>query len=222
VKRILVSWSSGKDSAWMLAQLQRSPEYEIAGLLTSFNSQNNRVAMHAVRHELVELQAKSAGLSLWSVPLPVPCSNDDYERLMGETFREAVEKGIGAVAFGDLFLKDIRDYRERQFTDFPLQPVFPIWCAAENTAQLATSMVASGMKAIVTCVDPRQLPPEFLGREYDDAFVNDLPSSVDPCGENGEFHTFCYAGPHLQQPISVSRGETVERDGFHFMDLLPA
>lgn len=218
---VLVSWSSGKDSSWMLHQLQQTEGIQLAGLLTTVNSDNNRVAMHGVRHALVEEQAVLAGLELWSVPLPFPCSNFAYEEKMGRIYMYAAEQGVDVVAFGDLFLADIRKYREHQLRPLSLKPSFPIWLENGTTHQLAQSMIQSGFRTIITCVDSRQLAPEFLGREFDEQFLRDLPESVDPCGENGEFHTFCYAGPHFEGQVSFRKGETVERDGFYFLDLIP-
>ncbi|WP_013630120.1 Dph6-related ATP pyrophosphatase [Rubinisphaera brasiliensis] len=217
---VLVSWSSGKDSSWMLHQLQQSEGIQLAGLLTTVNSDNNRVAMHGVRHALVEEQAALAELELWSVPLPFPCSNSAYEETMGRIFVNAAEQDIDVIAFGDLYLADIRKYRERQLRPLPIKPIFPIWLENGSTQQLAQSMIQSGFRTILTCVDSRQLSPEFLGREFDEQFLRDLPASVDPCGENGEFHTFCYAGPHFDGQVNFRTGETVERDGFYFLDLV--
>ncbi|PYV91465.1 MAG: ATP-binding protein [Acidobacteria bacterium] len=217
MKRILLSWSSGKDSAWSLHLLRRHAEYEIAGLLTTFNQAANRVAMHAVRRELVEAQADAAGVPLWAVDLPWPCSNADYERIMKAQCEAAVAAGIEAVAFGDLFLTDIRAYREKQLESTALNPVFPVW--GLPTRELATSMIQAGVRARLTCVDPRQLAPEFAGREFDQQLLADLPSGVDHCGENGEFHTFVYAGPIFDREIPVESGEIVTRDGFVFADI---
>ena len=217
MKRILLSWSSGKDSAWSLHLLRRHAEYEIAGLLTTFNQAANRVAMHAVRRELVEAQADAAGVPLWAVDLPWPCSSADYERIMKAQCEAAVAAGIEAVAFGDLFLTDIRAYREKQLESTALNPVFPVW--GLPTRELATSMIQAGVRARLTCVDPRQLAPEFAGREFDQQLLADLPSGVDHCGENGEFHTFVYAGPMFDRAIPVESGEIVTRDGFVFADI---
>lgn len=218
MKRVLVSWSSGKDSAWMLHLLRQSGA-DIAGLLTTLNQEFDRVAMHAVRRSLLEAQARSAGLPLWDVPLPWPCSNQQYEEILGGVCRRAVEAGIQAIAFGDLFLADIRQYRERQLQGTGLEPIFPLWQIP--TADLAREMIGNGLKARITCVDPKALPPDFAGREFDLKLLADLPAAVDPCGENGEFHTFAYDGPMFREPIPVVNGETVERDGFLFTDLLP-
>lgn len=222
MKRVLLSWSSGKDSAWTLHTLRQRDDVEVVGLLTTFNDAFDRVAMHAVRRALAEAQARAASLPLWSVPLPWPCSNEQYAALMSEVMGRALREGVTHVAFGDLFLEDVRDYRIRQMKGTGIEPLFPIWSSAEETPGLARRMQAAGLKAIITCVDPKQLDAAFVGREFDPALLSDLPPSADPCGEKGEFHTFCYAGPMFAAPISVKAGEKVERDGFQFMDLLPA
>ena len=173
--------------------------------------------MHAVRRELLELQAESVGVPLWAVPLPWPCSNEEYERRMRDLCTRAIQEGVEAMAFGDLFLADIRAYREKQLAGTGLEPLFPVWQIP--TGQLAREMVASGLKAKITCIDPRILPVEFAGRDFDFEFLADLPSGIDPCGENGEFHSFVYDGPGFRHAINVSVGEIVERDGFVFADL---
>ena len=217
MKRVALSWSSGKDSAWSLHLLRQDPEIEVVALITTFNEAFDRVAMHAVRRELVELQAKSTGVPLWKVPLPWPCSNEEYEARMRAVCARAIGEGVRAIAFGDLFLADIRAYRERQLAGTGLDPLFPVWKIP--TGDLALEMIAAGVRARVSCVDPKKLPPEFAGREFNAAFLSDLPTGVDPCGENGEFHTFVYAGPMFRSPIPVELGEIVERDGFFFADL---
>jgi uncharacterized protein (TIGR00290 family) len=217
MKRTLLSWSSGKDSAWSLHLLQQQNEYEIVGLLTTFNQVANRVAMHAVRRSLVEAQAKAAGIPLWGVDLPQPCSNADYEHIMKETCETAVQSGLDHIAFGDLFLADIRAYREKQLENSGLQPIFPVW--GMPTPELAHSMIKSGLRAKLTCVDPNRLAPGFVGREFDEQLLSEFPPDIDPCGENGEFHTFVYAGPMFGHSLSVEVGEIVSRDGFVFADL---
>ena len=217
MKRTLLSWSSGKDSAWSLYTLRQENEHEVVGLLTTFNQAANRVAMHAVRRSLVEAQAKAAGIPLLGVDLPQACSNADYERIMRETCKAAVQSGIEYIAFGDLFLADIRAYREKQLENSGLQPIFPVW--GMPTPELAWSMIKSGVRAKLTCVDPKRLAPEFVGREFDEQLLSDLPPKIDPCGENGEFHTFAYAGPMFGHNLSVEVGEIVSRDGFVFADL---
>ncbi len=218
MKRILLSWSSGKDSAWALHLLRENPDYEVAGLLTTFNQAANRVAMHAVRRNLVEAQASAAGLPLWAVPLPWPCNNEQYESIMAATCAKAVAEGIEGVAFGDLFLEDVRAYRERQLTGTGLEPIFPVW--GLPTRALAEEMIASGLRAKLTCVDTEKLDVSFVGREFNSALLSALPPEVDPCGENGEFHSFVYAGPMLSCPIPISLGETLVRERFAFADLI--
>jgi uncharacterized protein (TIGR00290 family) len=220
MSRILLSWSSGKDSAWSLYVLRQQGEYEVAGLLTTFNGEADRVAMHAVRRELVEWQASAADLPLWDVPLPWPCSNEQYELLMAETCTRAVVADIEGIAFGDLFLEDVRTYREKQMRNTGLQAIFPLW--GQPTRDLAKLMIASGMRAKLTCVDTQKLDASFVGREFDDDLLAALPDGVDPCGENGEFHSFVYAGPMLNVDIQVSVGESVTHDQFVFADLNPA
>lgn len=220
-KRVVISWSGGKDSAWTLHVLRRQPHlYTVIGLLTTVNQRFNRIAMHGVRRELLDMQAAAAGLPLWVVPLPAPCLNEDYERRMLNAFHFLRSLGVDAVAFGDLYLQDIRAYREKHLGNCGLELLFPLWNIP--THQLAHEMLESGLKARVTCVDPRALPPEYAGRDYDGKLLSDLPASADPCAENGEFHTFVYSGPMLRSPIDIVPGETVERDGFIFTDLLPA
>ena len=217
MKPTLLSWSSGKDSAWSLHVLRQQSEYEVAGLLTTFNREANRVAMHGVRRALVAAQAQAAGVPLWDIDLPSPCSNADYERIMSEVCKSAVQTGIEYIAFGDLFLSGIRDYREKQLKDSGLKPVFPVW--GMPTRELARTMIAAGMRAKLSCVDSKILSPDFAGREFDDQLLADLPSEVDPCGENGEFHTFVYAGPMFQRDLPAEVGEIVHRDQFVFADL---
>ncbi|MDX1404193.1 MAG: hypothetical protein R3192_06635 [Woeseiaceae bacterium] len=220
-KRVLLSWSSGKDSAWTLHELRERPEFEVVGMLTTFNETADRVAMHAVRRQLAEMQAASAGLPLIAVQLPWPCPNDVYERAIGRALDDASDTlNIETVAFGDLYLEDVRQYREQQMASLDITPIFPIWHLP--TDELAVRMIDAGLRAIVTCVDPRQCPHEFCGRKFDHEFLRDLPDHVDPCGENGEFHTFAYAGPMFSEAIGVTLGDIVERDGFVFADLLPA
>ncbi len=218
MKRILLSWSSGKDSAWSLHVLRQRGEYEVAGLLTTFNEAADRVAMHAVRRELVELQAAAAGLPLWALPLPWPCSNERYESLMAQTCAKAVSEGIEGVAFGDLFLEDVRAYREKQLAGTGLEPIFPVW--GLPTRPLAEEMMAAGVRAKLTCVDTAKLEQSFVGREFDRSLLSALPEGVDPCGERGEFHSFVYAGPMLNANLAVSVGVTVVRDNFAFADLI--
>jgi uncharacterized protein (TIGR00290 family) len=220
-KRVVISWSGGKDSAWTLHVLRAQPsEYCVVGLLTSINQRFNRVAMHGVRRELLEMQAASAKLPLWVVPLPSPCSNEHYERRMLNAFHFLKGLGVDAIAFGDLYLQDIRAYREKQLGHCGLELLFPLWDTP--TRQLAKEMLAAGVKARLTCVDPRVIPADWVGRDYDDKLLAELPASADPCAENGEFHTFVYSGPMFKSPIEIVAGETVEREGFIFADLLPS
>lgn len=218
--RTLLSWSSGKDSAWSLHVLRRDPAVEVVGLLTTVNRDMDRVAMHAVRRELLQAQAAAAGLPLWEVPIPHRCTNADYEAAMAQAMGRAKDEGIGAVAFGDLFLEDIRRYREEKLSPTGLRPLFPIW--GRPTAALAREMIAGGLEARLTCVDPKQLDRRFAGRAFDEALLRELPASADPCGERGEFHTFATAGPMFSRPIPVAPGPVVDREGFVFADLLPA
>jgi uncharacterized protein (TIGR00290 family) len=220
-KKALISWSSGKDSAWALQVLRRSNEYEIVGLLTTINSNFDRVAMHGVRRELVEAQAAAAELPLWKVPLPWPCSNREYEAAMNSAYARATDAGVDVVAFGDLFLEDVRQYREDRMRGLELNPVFPLWKV--DTRQLIKDMWADGVRSRIVCLDPRKLPPSFAGRDLNQRLVDEFPPGIDPCGENGEFHTFVYDGPMFANAIPVKSGNVVTRDGFVFIDLsLPA
>lgn len=219
VRKVVLSWSSGKDSAWMLHLLRQQPSIQVVALLTTFNSEADRVAMHAVRRALVEAQAERTGIPLWAVELPWPCSNLEYEERMRGACERAKAEGITAVAFGDLFLQDVRDYRVRQLQGSGLEPLFPLWQIP--TQQLSREMIAAGVKAKITCVDPSKLAKSFAGGDYDLPLLQALPAGVDPCGENGEFHTFVYDAPVFSRPIAVRSGEVVERDGFVFADLLP-
>jgi len=218
--KALLSWSSGKDSAWALHVLRQRNEVEVVGLVTTFNQAFGRVAMHGVRRDLVQAQADAAGLPLWPIPLPWLCSNDEYESRMRGLIGKAVTAGVTAFAFGDLFLADIRAYREKQLAGTGIEPLFPIWGTVDDTPALACAMIAGGLRATLACVDPRQLSTAFAGREFDVGLLADLPPGVDPCGERGEFHTFCHAGPMFARPVRAQAGEVVERDGFVFADLL--
>jgi uncharacterized protein (TIGR00290 family) len=223
-RRILLSWSGGKDSAWALHLLRRQPQYEVAALLTTINQRFRRVAIHGTREELLDLQAAAAGLPLWKVDLPFPCSNADYESRMAQVCARAVAEGFHGIAFGDLFLEDIRAYRIARLAGTGLEPIFPVWTRdlGVTTAALAREMLAAGLRARLTCIDPRALDAWFAGRSFDAALLADLPAAVDPCGERGEFHTFACAGPMFARTISLLPGETVERDNFIYADLLPA
>ena len=214
-----ISWSSGKDSAWALHMIRQQGQLEVMGLLTTVNTAYGRVAMHAVREALLERQADALGLPLVKVPLPWPCSNEIYEQAMLGAIHRARAEGVTHTVFGDLFLEDVRRYREEKLKGTGITPVFPLW--GSDTAKLARAMVAGGVRAWVTCVNPQKLDGGFAARAFDSEFINDLPVGVDPCGENGEFHTFVSATPGFRAPISVTPGEIVQRDGFVFADLLP-
>lgn len=215
--KTLLAWSSGKDSAWTLHILRRQG-IEVSALLTTINQAADRVAMHGVRRTVLEAQAEATGIPLWQVPLPWPCTNDDYEVRMADACRRAVGEGFDTIAFGDLFLRDIRAYRERQLAGSGLTPIFPLW--ELPTAQLARDMVAGGLRARLSCVDSRQLDGSFSGREFDPSLLASLPDSVDPCGENGEFHTCVYDAPVFRAPIPIRSGEVRNVDGFVYTDLL--
>jgi uncharacterized protein (TIGR00290 family) len=217
--KALLAWSSGKDSAWSLHVLRAQGEIEVVGLLTTINGAFDRVAMHAVRTELLRAQAEAADLPLWPVPIPWPCSNGEYESAMDAAMARARAEGITHVAFGDLFLEDIRRYREERLAPTGITPLFPLW--GTPTDALARRMVDAGLRARLTCVDPKSLDARFAGREFDAALLAELPPSVDPCGERGEFHSFTYDGPMFRRPVPIRAGEVVTRDGFVFADLLP-
>jgi uncharacterized protein (TIGR00290 family) len=216
--RTLLSWSSGKDSAWALQALRASPNFDVVGLLTTINQQADRVAMHAVRSDLLRAQADALGLPLYTVPIPSPCSNAEYEAAMASALERAKSDRVSVIAFGDLFLEDIRRYREQKLAGSGFTPIFPIWGIA--TDALARDMISAGLRARLTCVDPKQLDPSFVGREFDAALLKELPASVDPCGERGEFHTFAYDGPMFRHRVELHGGVVLERDGFAFADLL--
>jgi uncharacterized protein (TIGR00290 family) len=217
-ERALLAWSSGKDSAFSLHVL-REQGVAVTGLLTTINDAFDRVAMHAVRLELLRAQADAVGLPLVEVRIPWPCPNEAYEAAMAEALAAARERGTTAVAFGDLFLEDVRRYREERMSGTGLVPLFPLW--GRPTRALAEEMIALGQQAVLTCVDPRALPRTFAGRAFDAALLRELPAEVDPCGERGEFHSFAWDGPAFRRPVPVRVGEVVDRDGFVFADLLP-
>ena len=217
--KTLLAWSSGKDSAWTLHVLARCAHIELAGLFTTINDNADRVAMHAVRRELVCRQARAAGLPVEFVPLPFPCTNVQYESAMAAFLSAAKHRGVTHIAFGDLLLEDVRKYREETMRGSGITPIFPIF--GSDTQKLARSMVDAGVEARITCVDPKQLSAEFAGRRFDRRLLAELPAHADPCGENGEFHTFVTAGPMFRGEVPVTVGETVERDGFVFTDLKP-
>lgn len=211
-----LSWSSGKDAAWSLHEMRRAG-VPVTGLFTTVNAAFDRVAMHAVRRSLLEAQARAAGLPLSVIKIPYPCPNADYARIMGAFVAEAKGSGVTQMAFGDLFLVDIRAYRETQLAGTGITPVFPLW--EKDTRSLAQEMVDGGLVAHITCIDPRKLDPKFAGRRFDRAFLAGLPAEIDPCGENGEFHSFVSAGPMFSAPLAVTAGEITERDGFVFADM---
>ncbi len=219
-RRAWMSWSSGKDSAYALALALQQPDLEIVALLTTVTASFGRISMHGVREELLVAQAAATGLPLVQVRIPSPCSNAVYEERMGAALAGAQASGVDTVVFGDLYLADIRAYREEALAKVGMRAEFPLW--KKETGALAREMLESGLRAVLTCVDPKQVPRELAGREFDASLLADLPAGADPCGENGEFHTFVYAGAALRKPLAVRRGEVVERDGFVFADLLPA
>ncbi len=213
-----VSWSSGKDSAWALHTLRNQGEVEVVALLTTVNTAHARVAMHAVRESLLDAQAEAVGLPLVKVPIPWPCPNAVYEQAMEAAIGRARAEGVTRMVFGDLFLEDIRKYREEKLASTGVSPLFPIW--GLDTRKLAQEMVEAGLRAYLTCIDPKKLAASFAGRVFDGRLLADLPAGVDPCGENGEFHTYAFDGPMFQKPIPAEVGEVVERDGFVFADVL--
>ena len=214
-----LAWSSGKDSAWALHTVRESAEFEVVALLTTVNQTYSRVAMHAVRESLLEMQADAAGLPLIKVPIPSACTNEIYEQAMSAAMTRAKADGVTHVIFGDLFLEDVRAYREMQLARCDVTPVFPLW--GRDTRKLAEEMIAGGLSAYLTCVDPRKLDRSFAGRKFNAELLRTLPTDVDPCGENGEFHSFVNGGPMFKQGMLVTPGEIVERDGFVFADFLP-
>jgi len=218
-KRAWLSWSSGKDSAWSLEVVRRQGKFDVEALLTTVNSEYHRVAMHAVRESLLRAQAESAGVPLVTVPIPNPCPNADYEAAMAAAIGKARAEGVTHMIFGDLFLQDIRRYREDKLAGSGIEPVFPLW--GLDTRLLAREMVDGGLRALLTCVDPRKLDPSFAGRYFDADLLADFPPEVDPCGENGEFHTLAFEGPMFLESIEFERGVVVERDGFVFADACP-
>ncbi|HET9075738.1 MAG TPA: hypothetical protein VFN68_02310 [Acidimicrobiales bacterium] len=214
-----MSWSSGKDSALALETARADPSLSVVGLLVTVNADADRVAMHAVRRSLLEAQADRLGLPLHVVEIPSPCPNEVYEAKMAGAMAAAAEDGVEAVVFGDLFLEDVRSYREQALSGTGIRPVFPLW--GRPTDRLAAEMIASGIRAVLTCVDPQKVPPTFAGRAFDEQLLEDLPEGVDPCGERGEFHTFVWDSPGFSSPIDVRTGDVVTRDGFVFCDVVP-
>jgi uncharacterized protein (TIGR00290 family) len=218
-RKTLLSWSSGRDSAWALHVLRQQPDVDVVGLFCAFNEAFQRVTMHGVRIELVRQQAANVGLPIRLIPIPHPCSDAQYAAIMAAFVDQAKREGIGCFAFGDLLLEDVRNYREASLADTGIAPLFPLW--GTPTGELSREIVSSGLRAIITCVDPKQLPTDFAGDEYDRSLLERIPAGVDPCGENGEFHTFAFDAPMFERAVNVSTGETVSRDGFIFVDLLP-
>ena len=207
-RKALMSWSSGKDSAWALHKLQKNPEIDLVGLFCTVNKEFDRVAMHGVRVELLQKQAKSIGLPLVIIEIPYPCSNVEYEKIMGQFVDRAKIDNIEYFAFGDLFLEDIRNYREEKLKGSGIKPIFPIW--GIPTDKLSREMISSGLRSVITCINPKQIPKEFVGREFDESFLDSLPEAIDPCGENGEFHSFAFDGPMFKEQIEISEKQLKE------------
>ncbi len=218
-EKIVMAWSGGKDSALALHELLRSGRVEVVSLLTTVTETYDRISMHGVRNALLDEQARSIGIPCRKIGIAPGCSNAEYETKMADALAGFKERGVSAVAFGDIFLEDLKRWRESNLAKMDLKGIFPLW--KRDTKELAHTFIRLGFKAILSCVDPRALPPEFVGRDFDEKFLADLPKNVDPCGENGEFHSFVHAGPVFRVGIPVSRGEKVLRDSFWFCDLLP-
>ena len=217
--KALIAWSSGKDSAWALHEVRRAGEIDVVGALTTVTSAFGRVSVHGLREELLLDQLDACGLPPTIVRIPYPCPNEIYEREMAAAMASALAQGITHVVFGDLFLEDVRAYREQRLEPIGMTPLFPLW--QRPTGALAREMIASGVEARIVAVDLKKLPRRFAGRRFDQALLDDLPDGTDPCGENGEFHTFVAAGPMLTRAVAVTLGETVERDGAAYADLVP-
>jgi uncharacterized protein (TIGR00290 family) len=219
-EKVIIAWSGGKDSAMTVYELQRTPGYEISALMTTVTKDYDRISMHGVRRILLEQQAASLGYPLEQVRISKSASNDEYEAKLVEILEKHLRNGISSVAFGDIFLEDLKKYREENLSKIGMKTVFPIW--KRNTAELAHTFLASGFKAVITCVDSDVLDKRFVGRRFDEQFISELPSGVDPCGENGEFHSFVYDGPIFAEGVSFALGEIVLRDNrFYFCDLIP-
>lgn len=218
-RKTLISWSSGKDSAWALHVLKQDPSVNVVGLFCTVNRMFDRVAVHGVRVELLKQQAESLNLPLHIIYIPYPCDNNDYLKAMNTFISQAEKEGVDCFAFGDLFLDDVRTYRETLLEETRIAPIFPIWGIPTKT--LSKQMISSGLKAVITCIDPQRMALQFAGREYNESFLDDLPEDIDPCGENGEFHSFAVDGPMFQNLIEITVGETIQRDGCCFTDLLP-
>jgi uncharacterized protein (TIGR00290 family) len=217
--KILFGWSGGKDSAMALYEIKKNKEYEVASLLTTITEDYDRISMHGVRRTLVEQQAKSLGLPLHQVLIPKDCSNEIYAARMTEALNEFKQQGVETVAFGDIFLEDVRQYRLDNLAKLNMKALFPIW--GRDSAELVHSFIALGFKSVVTCIDTKVMDKKFLGRQIDEDFIAELPPGIDPSGENGEFHSFAYDGPIFQKRIGYKLGEFVLRDSFHFCDLVP-
>lgn len=216
-RKTLLSWSSGKDSAWSLYKLQQDPQYDLVGLYSTVSKESGCVGSHGVSVDLLQEQAGSIGLPLDIIEMPYPCSNVEYERILGQFIEKSRKLGVDCLAFGDLFLEDIKEYREKSLESTGMEAIFPIW--GTPTDELSREMVSSGLKTVITCVNTKRAPLELIGREFDNTFLDLLPNTVDPCGENGEFHSFVYDGPMFKEPIQIVKGEVVDRDGFLFMDI---
>ncbi len=215
-KKTWLSWSSGKDSAWALHLLRQSDDYEVTALFTTINSAFERVAMHAVRVALLREQAQAVGLPLHLIEIPYPCSNEQYAAAMTAFITRAQDESVRCMAFGDLYLEDVRRYREERMRGIGIEPIFPLW--GKPTRPLLQEMLASGLRARLTCVDPRVVPAEFAGCELTEELLSKMPATIDPCGENGEFHTFVFAGPMFTRALDIEMGEVLTRDGFVFAD----
>ena len=218
MQKLILSWSGGKDCALALYKLQRQPEYKVAGLLTTITKDYDRISMHGVRRTLLEEQAASLGIPLIKIFLPTKCTNEIYEQAMSITMLELKEKGIDTIAFGDIYLEDLRAYREKNLAKAEMKAVFPLW--KRDSKEIIATFLSLGFKAITSTVDSKKLGAGFCCREIDESFIAALPKDVDPCGENGEFHTFCYAGPIFKSPVKFTIGEKVLRDGFWYCDLI--
>jgi uncharacterized protein (TIGR00290 family) len=216
--KALISWSSGKDSAFALHEVRRAGEFEVVGALTTVTETFGRVSIHGVRQEILRAQLDAAGLPPMIVPIPYPCPNEIYEARMSEAIERAVRDGITHIVFGDLFLQDIRAYREQKLKGTGITPLFPLW--GRPTPQLAQAMIASGLEATIATVDLEKMPADFAGRKFDAQLLADLPDGVDPCGENGEFHSCVVAAPIFSRRLAVTPGERVERDGYAYCDLV--
>ncbi len=217
-KKTIINWSSGKDSAWVLHKLNQGNEFDVVGLMTVVNHAYQRVTMHAVRTELLKEQAKAVGLPIDILTIPNLCNSSEYKKIMREYIIQAEQRDIECMAYGDLYLSDVREYRENNFKKSKIEPIFPLW--GLSTLQLANEMISNSLKAFITCIDPRYLSRSYAGRKYDHNFIYELPEEVDACGENGEFHTFVYDGPQFSHPLNVKVGEIVESDGFIFADII--